>query len=151
MKHLILLFIITSGLLFTATGCSNECLFRHTNEEILLIDGGYDRNHNRCIEHEEYYEFTKKRAIETMNKKEKLICEKLNAWSRSKANQALIESYAREIKDTEKKIIFHVQEYILAKRRLSWWSRTFGSDIVTNEEIAKARSDLFPYMELCNW
>lgn len=151
MKHLILLFIITSGLLITATGCSNECLFRHTNEEILLIDGGYDINHNRCIEHEEYYEFTKKRAIETMNKKEKLICENLNAWSRSH-NKALFESYEREIKDTEKKIIFHVEEYILAKRRLSWWSRTFGSDIVTDGEILEARSDdLFPYMELCNW
>ena len=149
MKHLILLFIITSGLLITATGCSNECLFRHTNEEILLIDGGYDRNHNRCIEHEEYYEFTRRRAIKTMDKKQKLISKK-NELIRSNANQAVIESYEREIKDTHKMLNNHVEECILAKRRLSWWSRTFGSDIVTDGEIAKARDDLFSYGELRN-
>ena len=44
----------------------------------------------------------------------------------------------------------HVEECILAKRRLSWWSRTFGSDIVTDGEIAKARDDLFLYEELRN-
>ena len=158
MKHLILLFIITSGLLITATGCSNECLFRHTNEEILLIDGGYDRNHNRCIEHEEYYEFTKNRAIKTNNEVNEWAhqCELARITLHGKYSSALEVNKARaesascdaERDKMKRKLYFHITECILAKRRLSWWSRTFGSDIVTEGEIGIARDDLFLYGEL---
>jgi len=147
MKHLILLFIITSGLLITATGCSNgnngyeyydKIMPMKPNVEISLIDGSnsFDFNHDGRVSNIEYLKFIEYRL------KEKLTISEFttithNCTNTHDENSCLLAQLARQAK------YFMLVQYILAKRRLHGWSRVSDSSAVTESEVEQAFDELF--------